>query len=354
MSQPDSGEYSVRSLAEILREHGLETELGTRPGRRRRTTDDPEATGRSARVDAGPRAPGAGQKPPAAASPAAARSAAARAAAARSAGAGRPAAQAPAARASAAASPSPVRVPVTTWPDQSAGTSRPLTGLAGPVAPARDPAPAREATPAREAAPARTPQPVRSEPSVRAPRDSPDDRTSTTGRVGERADAAPSPVRVGRRKSDAGAPVVDKSTGLFGTGPSTSAIPVAAATSSRAAVDHPVTGPIPVQRAEPVAEEEDEPLTGKESVLAWLRFGGELIVALAVGIGLYFAFTVLWELMPYVALVAAPVSVTALVAGVAAYRQRRGQGQLGVRLLAVLLLAGTVLVIAPAAGLLAA
>ena len=36
---PNSGEYSVRSLAEILREHGLETELGTRPGRRRRTSD---------------------------------------------------------------------------------------------------------------------------------------------------------------------------------------------------------------------------------------------------------------------------------------------------------------------------
>jgi hypothetical protein len=46
--------------------------------------------------------------------------------------------------------------------------------------------------------------------------------------------------------------------------------------------------------------------------------------------------------------------VTALVAGVAAWRRRTGQGELGVRLLAVLLLAGTVLVIAPAAGLLAA
>jgi hypothetical protein len=109
-----------------------------------------------------------------------------------------------------------------------------------------------------------------------------------------------------------------------------------------------------VQRAaaEPAAVEE-EPLTATESALAWVRFVGELVVALAVGIGLYFAFTVLWELMPYAALVAAPVTVTALVAGVAAWRQKRGQGPLGVRLLAVLLLAGTVLVIAPAAGLLA-
>jgi hypothetical protein len=110
-----------------------------------------------------------------------------------------------------------------------------------------------------------------------------------------------------------------------------------------------------VQRgvAEAAGGADDEPLTGRESALAWLRFIGELVVALAVGIGLYFAFTVLWELMPYVALIAAPVAVTGLVAGVAAWRQRSGQGVLGVRLLAVLLLAGTVLVIAPAAGLLA-
>jgi hypothetical protein len=117
---------------------------------------------------------------------------------------------------------------------------------------------------------------------------------------------------------------------------------------------HPVTGPIPVQRAtEPAEAEPEEPLTARQSALAWVRFLAELVVALAVGIGLYFAFTVLWELMPYAALVAAPVTVTALVAGVAAWRQKRGQGALGVRLLAVLLLAGTVLVIAPAAGLLA-
>src|SRR4051795_6062851 len=61
MSQPNSGEYSVRSLAEILREHGLETELGTRPGRRRRTSDDPDVTGRSP-----PGAPAPPRPPPAA------------------------------------------------------------------------------------------------------------------------------------------------------------------------------------------------------------------------------------------------------------------------------------------------
>ncbi|PZA19857.1 hypothetical protein DMO24_18525 [Modestobacter versicolor] len=140
-----------------------------------------------------------------------------------------------------------------------------------------------------------------------------------------------------------------------GRGPTTSAIPTAGTSAASRREAHPVTGPIPVQRAGAEAAEaaDEEPLTGRESVLAWARFAGELVVALAVGIGLYFAFTVLWELMPYVALVAAPVAVTGLVAGVAAWRRKTGQGELGVRLLAMLVLAGTVLVIAPAAGLLA-
>ncbi|WP_171058334.1 hypothetical protein, partial [Modestobacter altitudinis] len=225
-----------------------------------------------------------------------------------------------------------------TWPDQS-GTAgpRPAAGLAGPAAP-REPVPARSAAPAR-------PEPTR---------DSAADRALATGPGTGRGEGVSSAVRTGRRKSDAATAAPVAATGLFGTGPSTSAIPAAGTTTHRRAEAHPVTGPIPVQRAaaEPAVVEE-EPLTAKESALAWLRFVGELVVALAVGIGLYFVFTVLWELMPYAALVAAPVTVTALVAGVAAWRQKRGQGALGVRLLAVLLLAGTVLVIAPAAGLLA-
>ncbi|WP_460683202.1 hypothetical protein [Modestobacter lapidis] len=94
--------------------------------------------------------------------------------------------------------------------------------------------------------------------------------------------------------------------------------------------------------------------TAGQSALAWARFAGELLLAVAVGVGTYFAFTLLWELMPYVALVAAPLALTGLVAGVAAWRHRREQAQLGVRLLAVLVFAGTLLVIAPAAGLLSA
>lgn len=312
MSQPDSGEYSVRSLAEILREHGLESELGTRPNRRRKASDDPSATGRNARVETGsgvPRVESPGRAPAQPAQP--------------------------------AGGATPPRTPA--WTPAPEPAYRPAAGLASPDTPVRTPPRAPAAAPPR--APA-DPGPL-----------------STTGPVGGRSDVVKPPAR---RKSDAepaGPPP--------GPGPSTSARPATGSTTAgssqhsraaeaaaraRRAAEHPVTGPIPVvtaQAAAQAAAAEAEPLTGRQSALAWARFAGELVVALAVGIGVYFLFTVLWELMPYVALAAAPLTVTGLVAGVAAWRQRRGEGQLGVRLLAVLLLAGTVLAIAPAAGLLA-
>jgi len=332
MSQPDSGEYSVRSLAEILREHGLESELGTRPGRRRKASDDPSATGRSARVETGSRADAPAAAP----------------------------AQ-PARGATPPRAPAPARAQAPVWTPAPEPTLRPAAGLASPDTPVR-------AAPAPSRSPAAAPTPV----APRAPADP--GPMSTTGPVGGRSDVALPPARQGRRKADAELAdrVPEQPGALYGQRPSTSAIPAGgsttasstqhsraaeAASRARRAAEHPVTGPIPVVTAQAAAEaaaaEAAEPLTGKESALAWARFAGELVVALAVGIGVYFLFTVLWELMPYVALVAAPLTVTGLVAGVAAWRQRMGQGQLGVRLLAVLLLAGTVLVIAPAAGLLA-
>ena len=344
MSQPNSDEYSVRSLAEILREHGLETELGTRPGRRRRSSDDPEVTGRSPRVEPAPRASRAqspGQAPVAARSSASVRAPGQAPAGARS-------------SAPAVSSSAPARAASPSWSAQPASGARPAAGLAAPATSAREPAPGRASTPVRAPAPAR-PEPPAGEVGGSA-----DERLSAAGRVGDRADVAPPSARHGRRRSDraparpAAEPAIEAPAPA--RGPSTAAIPaLGASTGSRRADAHPVTGPIPAQRTggAPAEAQDEEPLTGRQSALAWARFAGELVVALAVGIGLYFAFTVLWQLMPYVALVAAPVSVTALVAGVAAWRQRTGQGTVGVRLLAVLLLAGTVLVIAPAAGLLA-
>ncbi|MGY1855272.1 hypothetical protein [Modestobacter sp. SYSU DS0290] len=348
MSQP-SDSYSVRSLAEILREHGLESEQGTRPGRRRRGPDE-AATGRSAPVDTSGRPVAADPRPAPAGRGAQAP---------RPGTPGRPGAPAPAAR------PSPARA---------------AAPAAAPPAGGRAPAPRAE--PARPGEAARNGAPLRGTPS-RPVWEPAEDRRPTSG-LGDLA--APGPAR---RHTDAPAPVDQEPTSATpaapaGTssagrssagrspaadrapaeqaptakvpgGPSTAAIPALQTSSSQATGERRAgahrTGPQPAVRAE--AEADAEPVTGRQGALAWVRFVGELVVALAVGIGLYFAFTLLWELMPYAALVAAPLAVTGLVAGVAAWRERQGQGPLALRLLAGLLLAGTVLVIAPAAGLLA-
>ena len=115
---------------------------------------------------------------------------------------------------------------------------------------------------------------------------------------------------------------------------------------------HPSTGPIPVVRPEDL-DVGDLDATPRESALAWLRFAGELVMALAAGVGIYFAATVLWEMVPHLAVFLAPLAVTGLVGGVNLWRQRQGAEPVGARLLAVLVFAGTLLTIAPAAGLLA-
>jgi hypothetical protein len=113
------------------------------------------------------------------------------------------------------------------------------------------------------------------------------------------------------------------------------------------------TGPIPVVGRDEIDADLDEEATPRESAMAWLRFAGELLIALAAGVGVYFAARVLWELVPYLALLLAPVAVTALVAGVGVWRHKQGREPVGTRLLAVLVFAGTLLTIAPAAGLIA-
>jgi hypothetical protein len=119
--------------------------------------------------------------------------------------------------------------------------------------------------------------------------------------------------------------------------------------------EHFHTGPIPVVRPDDVQDTQDDlDATPRESALAWLRFAGELVIALAAGVGIYFAATVLWEMVPQLAVFLAPLAVTGLVAGVNLWRQRQGSEPVGARLLAVLVFAGTLLTIAPAASLLGA
>lgn len=125
----------------------------------------------------------------------------------------------------------------------------------------------------------------------------------------------------------------------------------ASRTAQRAAPreEHSSTGPIPVVRATEVDDLDED-----AGPLAWLRFAGELLIALAAGVGVFFAATVLWEMAPYLALLLVPLAVAGLVAGVGMWRQRQGAEPVGPRLLALLVLAGTLLTIVPAAQLLAA
>jgi hypothetical protein len=110
---------------------------------------------------------------------------------------------------------------------------------------------------------------------------------------------------------------------------------------------HPSTGPIPVVRNGEAVPEDDE--TGpRESAMAWARFAGELVIALAAGIGVYLLATVLWEQLPYLAVVLAPLAVTGLVAGVSVFRRRLGHDSMGAPLLALLVFAGALLTVMPA------
>jgi hypothetical protein len=115
---------------------------------------------------------------------------------------------------------------------------------------------------------------------------------------------------------------------------------------SRPVDPHPSTGPIPVVQAGDVPDDEES--GPRESAIAWLRFAGELVIALAAGIGVYLLATVLWEQLPYLAVVLAPLAVTGLVAGVSVFRRRMGHESMGVPLLAVLVFAGALLTVMPA------
>lgn len=348
MSRPGPpGDHTVRSLAEILQEHGLESEYGTRPGRRRREGES--------RAD-WPARPAPEDQPPSKLRPGPEAGTGARPSRPRAPQPPRPDGRSLAETQAAAAEilrEHGLESEYGTRP----GRRRPSGSKADwPALPApEDQPPSRLRPPAEPRPGARVARPRE------APREEARPRSGTpaTGRSVSSpsppaAPAVPAPAapvqapaaapRATRAPATPSIPAARPSRRTAAPRPTSTDDPVA--TGSFAAVVAGATGEVPALPAQ-------EPPTPGQSALAWARFAGELVLAVAVGVGTYFAFTVLWELMPYVAMVAAPLVLTALVAGVAAWRHRREQAQLGVPLLAVLVFAGTLLVIAPAAGLLA-
>ena len=335
MAEPN-GDYSVRTLADILREHGLESEQGTRPGRR-----NPPTGRRSNGAHTAPEQPAVRAEP----------------------------APERAARPATPATPAKPPIPVPDPPalaqilrdhglESEYGTrvDRPQpygrrTEGNGPATGDRRQTGDRRVTDRRGERPAAElfrQRAAANDPGAAAvPAARPEQRPETGGTDAPATDGGRSTGRVGDRVSDTGR-VADRP-----AHPATGRIPAArpasedeqagtraGRASGRAAGEG--TGGAAAPAAEPA---------GSSTVLAWARFVGEMVLALAGGVGVYFAFTLLWQLAPWAAVVVAPLVVTGLVAGAAWWRQRRGEGPLGLRLLAVLLFAGTLLVVAPAAGL---
>ena len=294
MAEPDwNPDTGGRSLAEILREANIES--ATRAARRR-TWDDPEETGirqRRAEAAAADRAAGFGRR-----------------------------------RSDLDDAPPPRDRPDFSRPapggaDFSRPAPEPHTAAIPGLRPDRQPGvPATTSVPVAPARERRAP--AHSAPQPVAPKRIPPERVPAERVPAERAVDRRGPDRRG------------------GTG---------------RVADHPITGPIPVVRPgrfdEPDIDDADDlDATPQESALAWLRFGGELVIALAAGVGVYFAATVLWETIPHVAALLAPLAVTGLVSGVGVWRHRQGRDPVGPRLLATLVFAGTLLTIFPAAELL--
>ncbi|MGI8627836.1 MAG: hypothetical protein ACR2J5_14915 [Geodermatophilaceae bacterium] len=113
---------------------------------------------------------------------------------------------------------------------------------------------------------------------------------------------------------------------------------------------HANRSPSPVATTAP--DEKDEidaapPLRG--GVASWAILAVELLAALGLGVAAWYAFSAVWELLPYVAAFAGPLVVTGLVAVAGALRARTGRKPLGLPTLCILVFAGTVLVVLPAA-----
>jgi hypothetical protein len=303
MAEPDwNPDTGGRSLAEILREAGIEA---PRSGRRRRW-DDP--------ADTGIRQRGSGGAPPE----------------------GRPsfgrrrsdleaAESAPARERQPAPEPSTAAIPGLR-PERTPG----VPGVSAQAT----------ATPVRERRPTERGAPERETADRRAPERETADRRAAERRPGERPDRRPG-ERPDRRPADGADGRPDRRT------PGTERTAKRTRTQARDQDEHLSTGPIPV-----VHPEDLEEASPRESALAWLRFAGELVIALAAGVGIYFMFNVLWENLPYLAVLLAPFAVTALVGGVTFWRQRMGHEPVGAKLLVVLVFAGTLLTIVPAAQLL--
>ncbi len=105
----------------------------------------------------------------------------------------------------------------------------------------------------------------------------------------------------------------------------------------------------PAPAEDPDETESAVPL--QSGAISWAILVVELLAALGLGVAAWYAFSALWDLLPYAAALAGPLVVTGLVAVAGALRARTGRNPLGLPTLCILVFAGTVLVVLPAATL---
>lgn len=119
--------------------------------------------------------------------------------------------------------------------------------------------------------------------------------------------------------------------------------------STPAAPAHANRSPSPLATTPPADTEDDHPTAIRAGAASWAILGVELLAALGLGVAAWYAFSALWELLPFVAAFAGPLVVTGLVAVAGALRSRTGRNPLGLPTLCILVFAGTILVVLPAA-----
>lgn len=94
-------------------------------------------------------------------------------------------------------------------------------------------------------------------------------------------------------------------------------------------------------------------MPGRAGVLGWVLFAVEMAGAAVLGVLIWYAFSLLWELYPYVAAAAAPIVLAGVVLVSQGLRRWRLQEPLSSSAIAALLLVAAFLVVLPAAAVLA-
>lgn len=120
---------------------------------------------------------------------------------------------------------------------------------------------------------------------------------------------------------------------------------------STAAASHTTRSPSPVSTTPPPEADPEDAVAAPSAAIGWAILLVEVLAAFGLGVAVWYAFSALWDLLPYVAAFAGPLVVTGLVAVAGALRARTGRNPLGLPTLCILVFAGTVLVVLPAATL---